>query len=338
MIYNEQDIDFQTISDRRFEELCFDLLLRLGFTGLTWRQGSADSGRDIEGSFHITNPLIESYDEKWFFECKNWKTGLPVTEFGSKIAWADAERPKHLVVMTSSHITNDTRIWLDKLAIQKSYSIHVIEGKFLKKILLSYSDLIANYFGDKYSKLLREAQRNCFIHDLLPDPGTLNLLSVNLSPSKLTREEIAFLLASVLLLDSDILSWCEDNVYFNMDHIFANLQNYSNSKKPLLNLMSDDYAADAWAFSNCAYLSSYGAHSSVVTLLKHALVSSLLLNYKEEPKKALYIFVATSDIEAIELLIEVTGDFSTTIRTMKVEDGKNEYMKIVHVLIDHNQR
>ena len=105
MIYNEQDIDFQTITDRRFEELCFDLLLRLGFKGLTWRQGGADSGRDIEGRFHTTNPLTDNYDEKWFVECKRWTVGVPITELDTKIAWADAERPKHLVIIVSSHIT-----------------------------------------------------------------------------------------------------------------------------------------------------------------------------------------------------------------------------------------
>jgi hypothetical protein len=132
MIYNEQDIDFQTITDRRFEELCFDLLIRLGYKGLTWRQGSADSGRDIEGRYHVTNPLTESYDEKWFFECKRWSAGLPIIELNSKVAWADAERPKHLVVIVSSYITNDTRGWLEKIAVQKSYAIHVIEWKRLK--------------------------------------------------------------------------------------------------------------------------------------------------------------------------------------------------------------
>lgn len=337
MIYNEQDIDFQTITDRRFEELCFDLLLRLGFKGLTWRQGGADSGRDIEGRFHATNPLTESYDEKWFFECKRWTVGVPITELDTKIAWANAERPKHLVIIVSSHITNDTRIWLEKIAIQKIYAIHVIEGKRLKQLLLSYPDLIADYFVDEYSKLLRDAKRNLLVHNLLPEPGILHLLSAHLTPSKLTGEELAFLLSSVLLLGRDIESWCENNDYFNMDHIFANLQRYSNTATPLIDLIGDDYAAGAWACSNCDSVSAYGCTSPVVTLFKRALITLLLLNYKKEQRRALYIYAETSDTDAIELLIEVTGDFSTKIRNIKLQNTEDEYLKISHALIEHHQ-
>jgi len=39
MIYEEQDIDFLKLTDKKFEELCFDLLLQLDFRGLIWRQG-----------------------------------------------------------------------------------------------------------------------------------------------------------------------------------------------------------------------------------------------------------------------------------------------------------
>jgi hypothetical protein len=333
VIYSEQDIDFQTITDRRFEELCFDLLLRLGYKGLTWRQGGADGGRDIEGRFHVTNPLTESYDEKWFFECKRWTVGVPMKELVTKIAWADVERPKHLVIIASSHITNDTKIWLEKIAIQKNYAIHVIEGKRLKQLLLSYPDLIGDYFVDEYSKLLRDSQRNLLVHNLLPEPGTLYLLSAKLTPNKLTGEELAFLLSSVLLLDTDIESWCENNDYFNMDHIFANLQRHSNTATPLVDLIGD-YAAKAWAFSNCAVVTAF-CDPTVVTLFKDTFISLLLLNYKKEQRRALYIYVATSDTEAIELLMEVTGDFSTKIRNIKVQNTRDEIHKIMVALEGH---
>jgi hypothetical protein len=39
MLFSENDINFQNISDLKFEELCFDLLLKVGFHGLIWRQG-----------------------------------------------------------------------------------------------------------------------------------------------------------------------------------------------------------------------------------------------------------------------------------------------------------
>ena len=122
-----------------------------------------------------------------------------------------------------------------------------------------------------------------------------------------------------------------------MDHIFANLQSYSNTATPLLDLIGDDYAADAWACINCAFLGSWSSNPVVVTLFKDTLITSLLLNFNKEKRRALYIYAVTSDTEAVELLMEVTGDFSTKIRNIKVQNTKDEIRNIRHALIEHLQ-
>ncbi len=119
MFFEESDINFKKISDTQFEELCFELLLRLGYKKLTWRQGSADNGRDIEGELLVNNSLIENYSEKWFFECKNYSKGVPPEKLYSKIAWADAEKPHHLTLLISSHLSNNSRTWLEKISKEK---------------------------------------------------------------------------------------------------------------------------------------------------------------------------------------------------------------------------
>jgi len=156
MIYAEDDINFDTLTDGEFEEMCLDLLLRLGFHSPIWRLGGADNGRDLEVKFSVVNPLVQSYTEKWFVECKRHSTGINVTDLDTKIAWANAERPKHLVFITSSYLTNNTRVWLEKIIdLQKPfYKIHCIEGKALKNFLIAFQEITAKYFGDKYSKLL----------------------------------------------------------------------------------------------------------------------------------------------------------------------------------------
>lgn len=58
MIFEEQDIDFLRLSPQQFEEMCFDLLLSLGYQELVWRQGGSDNGRDLEGFYSVDNPLI----------------------------------------------------------------------------------------------------------------------------------------------------------------------------------------------------------------------------------------------------------------------------------------
>jgi len=51
MKFKEEDVNFDRLSPDDFEELCFDLLLRMGYKNLVWRQGGADQGRDIEGKY-----------------------------------------------------------------------------------------------------------------------------------------------------------------------------------------------------------------------------------------------------------------------------------------------
>ena len=113
-IFEEDDIDFLSLSDRQFEELCFDLLLSMDYQDLVWRQGGADSGRDIEGRRTVNNPLIGAYPEEWFFECKRYENAVPPEKLNSKIAWADAENPQHLVFFISSYLSNNARTWIEE--------------------------------------------------------------------------------------------------------------------------------------------------------------------------------------------------------------------------------
>jgi HJR/Mrr/RecB family endonuclease len=100
-----EDINFNLLSPKQFEELCFDLLMELGFRKLIWRQGGADSGRDIQGTREVTSELLDPFEETWFFECKRYENGVPPEALNSKIVWADAERPKHLVFIMGIRIS-----------------------------------------------------------------------------------------------------------------------------------------------------------------------------------------------------------------------------------------
>lgn len=111
-MFKAEEIDFSKIQDWEFEFICFELIQRNGFEKVTWRKKGADDGRDIEARLRIANPIIETFEEKWFFECKHYKKGVPPEELNSKIAWADSEKPQHLVFMISSHLTNACRNWL----------------------------------------------------------------------------------------------------------------------------------------------------------------------------------------------------------------------------------
>jgi hypothetical protein len=81
-----EDINFSLLSPTLFEELCFDLLMELGFRKLIWRQGGADSGRDIQGTREVTPGLVEPFEETWFFECERHDGGVPSEDLTEKNA------------------------------------------------------------------------------------------------------------------------------------------------------------------------------------------------------------------------------------------------------------
>ena len=311
MIFTEESIDFTKISSKDFEELCFDLLLKFGFEGLIWRQGGADCGRDIEGKYSVFNPIVEKYEEKWFFECKNHSSGISVDDISSKIAWADAERPAHFVLLASSYLTNDCRTWLEKVSLSKSYRIHYLEGKALKKIVLNNNELLSRYFADKYTKLLLDARKTWLIYDLLPEPPLLSLLSENIDISILTPDELAFIWCSYKIKAQDIDNWCESNESFSFDFLWNPLSCQSNCVDSVLKNYND-----------IAIIVSYHKVTCGGIVYMPQLSAVLILDTKIQPKLCLYSFSCRDDNSGLEILIEGTSDYLTRIRYMDKYAGK----------------
>jgi hypothetical protein len=195
MLFSEDDIDFGTLSSTDFESLCYDLLQQQGFHGLRWNQGGADHGRDIEAHLTVNNSLVGSYTEKWFIECKNWNQGLPVTEISSKFDWAEAERAKHLVVMTGAYLTTATNDWVNKRLTKCSFHFHEINGKKLKQLLLlpDHQSIIESWFIKGPVKMLRDDFQKWRDYGLLPDYKVFNFFHENLELNNLTTAQIAFL-------------------------------------------------------------------------------------------------------------------------------------------------
>lgn len=190
----DKHINFNQLSPGQFEELCFELIIKHGFTSITWRQGGADNGRDIEADFSISNGLLGTFSEKFFFECKRYEKGVPPAELYSKIAWADAEKPQNLVFFISSYLTNNAREWIEKIKKDRFYKIHVLEGKSLIKILTQHDDLISKYFiKDKFINLLDETISKWTLHNLTPNFWTYYYLLENLDKESLTTNQLVYL-------------------------------------------------------------------------------------------------------------------------------------------------
>jgi Restriction endonuclease len=195
MKYIKEDIQFEQISPRGFENLCYDLLVKLNFENLIWREGGADNGRDIEASFTFKN-TIKIKETKWFFECKHYNSvGVPPEHLNSKIAWADAELPNSLVIFASSYLTNNARTWLEKISHQKQYEIICIEGEELKQRLLNYPDLIERYFSlNRYGQMLKDITDYKNKFNIKPSFEMLKEIIENIDITKLDNDDIGFIL------------------------------------------------------------------------------------------------------------------------------------------------
>jgi hypothetical protein len=197
MIYKKEDIRFDQISPSEFERLCYELLLKYNFTELTWRQGGADKGRDIEGSLYFENQLFPD-KTKWFFECKRYAGGVSLDDLLTKTGWADVEKPDYLAFLTSSYITTAAKDWLEKKARDRSYKIVIVEGEELKERLLQFPDLIERFFSiGRYEKLFADIKEYWFGHNISPSFEVLKLLAEHLDPGSLTLNDLGFLFISL---------------------------------------------------------------------------------------------------------------------------------------------
>ncbi len=195
-----------TLTHQQFEELCFELIHASDFNNIQWRQGGADKGRDIQALKNSSNKIVGDFTETWFFECKRYTNGVPPEQLTSKITWADAEKPNHLVFFISSYLTTSCKDWIEKTKPTKPYKIHIIEGSDIIKILENNSKIYRKFFQSDYIiQLLEEAQRNWVMHNFLAEISVLGTILESKYPvEKFSTNDLIFILCSY---------------YFNYDYL-----------------------------------------------------------------------------------------------------------------------
>lgn len=308
MLYNQNDIDFSKITHTEFENLCYEILPFFGFSSLTWRQGGADNGRDIEAKLLFNSSFISDHYTKWFFECKHYTNGVPPEELNSKIAWADAQRPDFFCIITSSYITNGARVWLESLIPLKPYKIIVIEGVELKRKLVTVQSLIPKYFSeDKYLKLYEEIKRHNIIYNISPSYEALEAIIENIPLDKFELNDLGFLLKSF---------------YGNFQRMQAedSFTGVFNEKMPfklLPRLKELSNQVDIAPFvKDISILGGSGFIDETESEEKNELTYQehiLHLNYKDEPNwdLGIYILVVVNKSEAFELFFSEKAKFET---------------------------
>ncbi len=311
MRYDENDIDFSTLDPSVFEELCFDLLIRLGFQELQWRRAGADSGRDIEGKWLVQLPIIGASQETWAIECKHYSRGVPPDALSSKFSWADAERPDRLLIFVSSHLTNGARDWLSKRKKQVSYRVHVVEGKTLRQQLIAYDELVERYFGGRYARLLSQAFESWALHGLIPSLETLGILLNHIDPTKLTIDEVAFLWCVRLFRKDEIHSWEEgEEKTFPGSVLLDQLSASTNMCASVI----DPYHSVIFHGTS---ISSTGRLTEDESKQDHSYFAEILVDRGQGPRIALYAYHASGTGSGCEVLVVAGARPEASVRYLQ---------------------
>ncbi|MES2063568.1 MAG: restriction endonuclease [Bacteroidota bacterium] len=220
MEYRDEDIDYTRFKWQRFEELCFDLLLKYQYYGLTWNKGGADGGRDIEARFGVNNPVTGFYEEKWYIECKHYTHKVKLAALKDKFAQADVEQIDHFLIITNNYLSRDTKAWIEKTKPTLKFKVHVLDGKNLNKKLLVFPELVAEYFADDTTRLVKDLYKQWLFHDSLPHIQTLCKLAKTIEAKHLSLIEMVFLVFVLGKLNIDFDHFDEDELEeFNFDFL-----------------------------------------------------------------------------------------------------------------------
>ncbi len=148
-------LDWDRLTDKDFEELCFVFLSKTGFENIEWfGQAGNDRGRDIKCT--KTQIILENFTKviQYLVQCKKWVSRPPEPEdLNDTIAWADAHNPDVLVIMVSNTLTGNTKDWIKLIQKKKAYSIILYEEINFKGFFDNHQDIYAKFFETKQSRV-----------------------------------------------------------------------------------------------------------------------------------------------------------------------------------------
>ncbi|PFY26218.1 restriction endonuclease [Bacillus toyonensis] len=200
-VITAEDIDFNILGDHLvFENMCKDLIREMGFYNVDWRDGSFDRGRDIEAELVVDYKLVGEKNEKWFFECKLYSGGVPVGEVVDKVGWATAQKADKLVILTSSHLSTNTKDYLKEVQNVVPTKLYYIEGEGLKEIIIKYDSIVEKYFLNQNQKLAKSALQDYFMRTEKASMTKLIDLCNDLEKSRYLNYENIHILCSYLSL------------------------------------------------------------------------------------------------------------------------------------------
>lgn len=139
------------LSPDSFEHLCYQLIRALpGFANVDLREGSSDSGRDIEAEYRRLAPDgFTEISEKWWFQCKRYSSGISYDNISGSIFQAETEKVDVLTIMSNVHLTPSCKNDIKQVKSQVHCRILDWTGVHFQDLLFSHPDICQVFFPDE---------------------------------------------------------------------------------------------------------------------------------------------------------------------------------------------
>lgn len=138
-------INWSEVNPRHFEKFVYHALRYMNFTNRKWfGRGGSDGGRDVCATWCENIPFGLTYERKWIFQCKRWKTMPTTLQIYEEVTKAISHRFDHWVMVipldpTASVI--DYVSSLEKNFRHERIKIDIIPLAQIEEILHTYPEL-----------------------------------------------------------------------------------------------------------------------------------------------------------------------------------------------------
>lgn len=241
-----------------------------------------------------------------------------------------------MVIIVSSYLTNGARVFLEKTISQgKFYLIHLIEGKQLKRLILTSPKLVEQYFLSRYAKLLVEAQNKWLNHNLIPERETIQFIISNIDLNKLSVHELAFIWCTGKIksigMDRANLDQNAINIYHSsLNRVFQMLISLSNVANSVISESSNISVVQLVVDSPCGMIILEMEDGSFQEVEKSAdppsffnswyYMAQLELDRHSNSGRALYLLARDDEGKGLEVLVEATDNLLAKVRFIERQD------------------
>lgn len=207
--------------------------------------------------------------------------------------------------VTKTDVLQYSPILADRVAINSSSGIKHVVSELLKVIRPK----------DKYEKLLEAAISKWVSHDILPSVEELYILSGNINPEQLTRDQMAFLYCAFLVRDDEMFEWKEKKEpSFSFNYLKDHLFRQANIDKDILS--NFHITANKAGMIGKDFLAMHGTALMEELELSHMVLSFVILRDDQGEFPAIYLCLQDREEKGLEILLVRKAAIRSFVRYM----------------------